>query len=86
MNMQQTALSNAQVEILSLFNQDLSEVEILELKRLLVLFKSKRAFELIDDLWEKNGWTEETMQTWAAEHNRIPYTAQKTYLSKQKND
>ena len=82
----QTTLSNAQIEILSLFNKDISEAEILELKRLLVLFKSKRAFTLINDLWETNGWTEETMQTWANEHNRTPYLAQDTYLSKQKHD
>ena len=86
MGLMQTTLSNAQIEILSLFNQDISEMEILELKRLLVLFKSKRAFALINDLWETNGWTEETMQTWCAEHNRTPYMAQKTYLSKQKHD
>ena len=86
MELMQSTLSNAQIEILSLFNQDLSEVEILELKRLLVLFKSKRAFTLINDLWDTNGWTEETMQTWATEHSRTPYLAQKTYLSKQKHD
>lgn len=86
MGLIQTTLSNAQIEILSLFNQDISEMEILELKRLLVLFKSKRAFALINDLWETNGWTEETMQIWAAEHNRTPYVAQKNYLSKQKYD
>ena len=69
MGLMQTTLSNAQIEILSLFNQDISEMEILELKRLLVLFKSKRAFALINDLWETNGWTEETMQTWALDES-----------------
>ena len=86
MGLMPTALSNAQIEILSLFNRDLSEVEILELKRLLVRFKSKRALALIDDLWDENGWTEETMQAWASERNRTPYMTQNNFLSKQKHD
>ncbi len=56
--------------------------ELLELKRLLVAFKAQRLSTMLDDLWEKNGWTEETMQTWAAEHNRTPYESQNRYLAK----
>ena len=75
-------LTNAQIELLELFKQDLRQDELLELKRLLVAFKAQRLSAMLDDVWEKNGWTEETMQTWAAEHNRTPYQSQNKYLSK----
>ncbi len=75
-------LTNAQIELLELFKQNLRQDELLELKRLLVAFKAQRLSAMLDDLWEKNGWTEETMQTWAAEHNRTPYQSQNKYLAK----
>ena len=31
----------------------------------------------MDELWEKNQWTEETMQQWAHEDNRKPNASQK---------
>jgi hypothetical protein len=75
-------LTNAQIELLELFKQNLRQDELVELKRLLVAFKAQRLSAMLDDLWEKNGWTEETMQTWAAEHNRTPYQSQNKYLAK----
>ena len=75
-------LTNAQIELLELFKQNLRQDELLELKRLLVAFKAQRLSAMLDDLWEENGWTEETMQKWASEHNRTPYESQNRYLAK----
>ncbi len=66
-------LSNAQIELLAFFKQDLASDEMLELRRLLVAFKAERVSIMLNDLWDKNEWTNDTMQAWAKEHNRIPY-------------
>ncbi len=76
-------LTNAQIELLELFKQNLRQDELVELKRLLVAFKAQRVSAMLDDLWEQNGWTEETMQEWASEHNRMPYQSQNKYLANQ---
>ena len=76
-------LTNAQIELLELFKQNLRQDELLELKRLLVAFKAQRLSAMLDNLWEQNDWTEETMQKWASEHNRTPYQSQNKYLANQ---
>jgi hypothetical protein len=75
-------LTNAQIELLEFFKQDLSSDEMLELRRLLVAFKAERVSNILNDLWDEKGWTEDTMQTWLKEHNRTPYKSQNDYLSK----
>ena len=75
-------LSNAQMELLEFFKQDLAPHEILELRRVLVAFKAQRVFSLLDEQWEKDKLTEETMQNWAMEHNRTAYISQNDYLIK----
>jgi hypothetical protein len=71
-NMGMKILTNAQIELLELFKQDLNEVELLELRRVLVAFKAQRAFQLLNQLWEKEGWSQQTMSEWATEHQRTP--------------
>jgi hypothetical protein len=73
-------LTNAQIEILEIFKQDLSDDEMLELRRLLVAFKAERVSNMLNTLWEKNDWTNDTMQSWTKEHNRTPYKSQNDYL------
>lgn len=75
-------LSNAQMELLEFFKQDLVPNELLELRRLLVAFKAQRVFAMLDEQWEKEKWTDTTMQNWAMEHNRTPYISQNDYLTK----
>ena len=77
------ALSNAQVEIVKRFKNNLKEDELAELKRVLIEFKTQLAYRLMNELWKKNGWTQETMEQWAKEHNRTPYKSQNEYLAKQ---
>jgi len=75
-------LTNAQIELLELFKQDLKEGEMQELKRILLAFKAQRTFSILDTLWETKGWTKEAIQSWAKEHNRTPYHSQNVYLAK----
>ena len=77
------ALSNAQVEIVKRFKNNLKEDELAELKRVLIEFKTQLAYRLMNELWKKNGWTQETMEQWSKEHNRTPYKSQNEYLAKQ---
>jgi hypothetical protein len=52
-NMGMKILTNAQIELLELFKQDWNELELLELQRILVAFKAKRAFQLLNQLLGK---------------------------------
>ena len=84
--MEKMTFQNGQLALLPILNYALTESEMAELKALLLDFKAKRAFRLINEQWEKNGWTQETMDEWLGEHNRTPYVSQEKHLiSKQKN-
>mgnify|MGYP006309621441 CR=1 FL=1 len=57
-------LSNVQLELLKLYATDLSEEELLELKRLLARFFAEKAMRQADEIWEKKGLTDEDMDRW----------------------
>lgn len=66
-------LNNAQLEILKLFSRDLSEQDLLAIKRLLVRYLAEKATSLADKVWEEKGWTNEDMKRFAHTHMRTPY-------------
>lgn len=65
-------LSNLQLELLKIFQFNIPEKQLLEIKQLLVDYFFKKITHDFDELWDQNGWTEETMHQWANEHLRTP--------------
>jgi len=75
-----TPFNNVQLEILKLFSADLSEMELEEVKRILLEFKFKRVTALADEAWEKKGWTNEDIDQLLHSHLRTPYKSQEEHL------
>ena len=63
-----TTLNKTQLEILQMFKSDLSENELLELKRMFVRFLAEKAKKMGNEIWEEKGWTNEDMKRMAKEH------------------
>ena len=70
----QKKLSNLQIELLKVFTYDLSNEQLLEIKTLLANYFAEKATDRMDELWEKNGWTADTMREWGNEHMRTQIT------------
>ncbi|HKR05520.1 MAG TPA: hypothetical protein VJY62_12875 [Bacteroidia bacterium] len=70
--MRQTSkgITNLQMELMKIFSIDLSEKQILDLKRVLVKFFSDNATNEMDNLWDEKKWNNKTMKKWAKEHLR----------------
>jgi hypothetical protein len=68
--MQTTGLSNIQKELLKLYANDVSEDTLLEIKQILAEFFARKATSAMDEFWEENNLTEQTMVDWTNEHNR----------------
>ena len=66
-------LSNAQIEILKILADNLSESELADLKRILLAFKLQRVVQLADKAWDEKGWSQETMNKFLQSHMRTPY-------------
>jgi hypothetical protein len=66
-------LSNAQIELLKLLANDLSEAELADLKKILLAFKLQRVVQLADNTWDEKGWSQETMDQFLQTHMRTPY-------------
>lgn len=73
MNPALNTLSNAQLEILKLLADNLSEAELADLKKILLAFKLQRVVQLADKTWDEKGWSEETMNKFLQTHMRTPY-------------
>ncbi len=68
----QLPLNEVQVSLLKL-TENLNEVELLELKKLLIAYKAERLAKLTDQVWDEKGWTQETMNQFLKSHLRTPY-------------
>ena len=76
-------LSNAQLELLKVFSENLPEKEILELKKILTEWRFKKLKEAANEVWEKNNWTAEYMEELRKTHLRTLYQSQNEFLKKE---
>ena len=66
-------LSNLQIELLKLFNYNLQEKQIIEIKKLLSSYFAQNITKSIDELWDKEKWDDKTIDNWKNEHLRTKY-------------
>ncbi|CAH0998657.1 hypothetical protein LEM8419_00002 [Neolewinella maritima] len=57
-------LNNGQLELMKMFSHELSEADLLKLRRMLAAFFADRASDAMDELWENKSWSDETMDAW----------------------
>jgi hypothetical protein len=60
----ESPLNNAQLELMKMFSHDLSEHDLLQLRRTLAKFFADRASDEMDTIWRDNGWSDATMDQW----------------------
>lgn len=60
-------LSNIQLELLKLYANNVSEQDLLAIKRLLAKFFMQKAIKEADKVWDEKGYTNETMDNWLKE-------------------
>ncbi|AYL96102.1 hypothetical protein [Mucilaginibacter celer] len=68
--MTKSKLTNLQLEIIKLFNYDLADGQLLEIKDILASYFANSATKEMDKLWNNNGWNNELMEQWANERLR----------------
>lgn len=64
-------LSNLQIELLQLYSQNISEEDLVAIKRLLANYFADRASDEMDKLWEEQAWTNETMDEWLSDEDEL---------------
>ena len=68
--MQTETLTNLQLELLRAFSRQVSEEDLLAIRRMLADYFAQKSMNLADEAWERNGWTEEDTLRLSAEHHR----------------
>jgi hypothetical protein len=69
--MANNGLSNVQKELLKIYANNVSENTLLEIKQILAKYFAEKATSAMDEFWDKNNLTEQTMIDWTNEHDRI---------------
>ena len=64
-------LTNLQVELLNLFEYELSEKQLLEVRNILSTYFAEKATQEMDRLFEENNWDNQKIEDWTKEHMRI---------------
>lgn len=62
------ALNAAQLEIIKLFDREMSEEDIRELKQVLIQFLAKKIVEEADKAFDEKGYSIEDIEHWKTEH------------------
>jgi hypothetical protein len=63
-------LTNLQIELLKLFQYNLPDKQLAEIKNMLAKYFATTATAEMDKLWEANNWDEKAMKDMANEHLR----------------
>jgi len=70
---QAKTLSNLQLELLKLFNYQLSEKQLNDVKELLSAYFANSVTKNADNFWEENNWSHKTIEDLKNEHLRTKY-------------
>jgi hypothetical protein len=65
--------SNVQLELLKVFSYQISDSDLIELRRLLAQFFAQKAVEAADAAWEDNNWTDADIERLLNTKLRTPY-------------
>jgi len=63
-------LTNVQIESLKLFQYNLSDKQLSEIRNMLAKCFAQATTDEMDKLWDEKGWTNDTMNEWANKHLR----------------
>ncbi|NJC28277.1 hypothetical protein [Neolewinella antarctica] len=63
----ESPLSNVQLELMKMFSHELTDEDLVSLKRTLANFFAEKASNEMDKLWDENGWSDRTMDNWISE-------------------
>ncbi len=66
-------LTNLQIELVKLFEYEVEDRQLLEIKDILARYFAAEATKEMDNLWQQNGWTNDTMKEWTETHMRTSY-------------
>lgn len=66
-------LSNIQLELLKVFSRNVADEDLNEIKALISNYFAQKAAQLADDVWNEEGFSEETMARWRQTHLRTAY-------------
>ncbi|BAP58183.1 hypothetical protein THII_3886 [Thioploca ingrica] len=64
-----TPLTNLQMELLELYNTNLTEQDLNELKLLLAHFYANKAIQQADKIWDERNFSPTDMEKWLNEPN-----------------
>lgn len=64
MNVLDKPLSNLQLELIKIFSYELSDSDLLEVKRILSKHFADKASDEVDRLWEDKKWSNDDMDAW----------------------
>lgn len=68
--MELQSFSNIQLELLRFYTRQISDDDILAIRKMLADYFAQKAIGLADEVWDKNQWTSEDTLRLSQEHHR----------------
>lgn len=62
-------LSNIQIELLKLYSQDINDQDLIAIRKIIARYFAEKASDEMDELWDENNWSNETMSKWLSDES-----------------
>ncbi len=69
----QAPFSNIQVELLQLYKSGVSDSDLLVIKKMIADYFAKKAVNMADEIWDKQGWSDKKNKELLQTKMRTPY-------------
>ena len=69
----ESPFSNIQLELLQLFQSNIDENDLVAIKNLITGYFAKKAIDMADEIWDKEGWDENKVNEFLQTKMRTPY-------------
>jgi hypothetical protein len=66
----QPAFTNLQLELLRVFTRQVSDDDVIAIRKMLAQYFAEKAMNLADQVWKKNNWTDQDAFNMMNEHYR----------------
>ena len=67
-----SAFTHAQLDLLRMFGTNLSDADLVEIKKLVADYLSKKVVQSANQAFEQKGYTDQDVENWKSENMRSP--------------
>lgn len=72
--------SNIQMELLQLYKSDISDADLVVIKKMIADYFAEKSINMADEIWDKEGWDDKKIEDLLQTKMRTPYNKDNLWI------